>query len=103
MISVSIFYPNTEESRFNLEYYVTQHIPLVEKLLKPMGMEKLEVEQAIGTPMPDEPAPFSVITHLLFNNVEEMEMGMGHFGPELMQDTSNFTNVKPLVQISKRL
>ncbi len=103
MISVSIFYPNTEESKFNLEYYVTQHVPMVEKLLKPMGMDKLVVEQAMGTPMPNEPAPFSVIEHLLFNNLEEMEMGMGHYGPNLMRDVANFTNVKPVVQISKRL
>ncbi|MBK9013073.1 MAG: EthD family reductase [Saprospiraceae bacterium] len=103
MISVSIFYPNTKESLFNLEYYVTQHIPMVERLLKPMGMEEVLIDEAIGTPMPEVPAPYSVIAHLVFKNYEEMEMCMGHYGEDLMKDVPNFTNVKPLVQISRRV
>lgn len=103
MFSVSIFYPNTKESLFNLEYYVTQHIPMIEKLLKPMGMEEVLIDEALGTPMPYEPPPYSVVAHLIFNNYEEMEMGMGHCGEKLMKDVPNFTNVKPIVQISKRV
>jgi uncharacterized protein (TIGR02118 family) len=55
----------------------------------------------MGTPMPNEPAPFSVITHLIFNNFEEMEMAMGEHGQELMADVPNFTSVQPVMQISK--
>jgi uncharacterized protein (TIGR02118 family) len=103
MITVSIFYPNTLESLFNLEYYQTQHLPLIERLLKPMGMEQVMVDQAVGTPMPGISAPFSVIAHLIFNNLEEMELAMGRHGETLMEDVPNFTNVKPLVQINRRV
>lgn len=103
MISVSILYPNTEESRFNLDYYLTRHIPMLQSLLDPMGLEKVVVEEGLGTPMPNVPAPFSVMAHLIFNNLEEMEMSMGHHGPTLMEDVPNFTNVLPIVQISRQV
>lgn len=103
MITVSVLYPKTAESTFNLEYYMNNHVPMVERLLKPMGMSEMVVEQSIGTPMPDVPAPFSIVSRLVFSNMEEMEMGMGHHGEALMRDTPNFSNVQPVVQIGKRL
>ena len=103
MITVSVFYPKTADSNFNLEYYMTKHVPMIEQLLKPMGMKAVVVEQSIGTPMPDVPAPFSIVARLEFNNMEEMEMGMGHHSEALMGDVPNFSNVQPVVQIGKRL
>ncbi len=103
MITVSVFYPKTAESTFNLDYYMSNHVPMVERLLKPMGMREVVVEQSIGTPMPNVPAPFSIVARLVFNNVEEMEMGMGHHGETLMRDIPNFSNVQPVVQIGKRI
>lgn len=103
MITVSILYPNTSESTFNLDYYMNNHVPMVERLLKPMGLQDVVVEQSVGTPMPGVPAPFSIVARLDFNNVEEMEMGMGHHGEALMRDIPNFSNVQPIVQIGKRL
>jgi uncharacterized protein (TIGR02118 family) len=103
MISVSIYYPNVSGSRFDLEYYKAKHLPMIDHLLKPMGLQQVVVEQGIGTPMPSEPAPYTVITRLLFNNIEEMEMGMGHCGTTLMDDVTNFFTHRPLVQISRLL
>ncbi len=98
-----MFYPNTTESMFNLDYYVTQHVPMMERMLKPMGMEEVLVDQALGTPMPYERPPFSVIAHLVFKNHEMMEMCMGQCEADLLKDVPNFTNVAPIVQISRRL
>ncbi|MBK8565679.1 MAG: EthD family reductase [Saprospiraceae bacterium] len=103
MISVSIYYPNANDIRFDLEYFRTKHLPMIDHLLNPMGLQKVIVEQGIGTPMPSEPAPYAVITRLLFNNIEEMEMGMGHCGTALMDDVANFFNHQPIVQISREL
>jgi uncharacterized protein (TIGR02118 family) len=101
MIRVSIFYPNTQESLFNLDYYLTQHIPMLEHQLRPAGLEKIEVDEGIGTPMPGQPVPFSVIEHLIFDNFENMQMALGEHSEALMADVPNFTNVLPLVQINK--
>lgn len=101
MIRVSIFYPNTPESKFNLEYYLHTHIPKVESILKPLGLESVEADRGLGTSMPSDPLPFAVVEHLTFNNFEEMQTAMGEHGGELMTDVSNFTNVRPVVQINR--
>ena len=44
MICVSAFYPAAGESRFDRQYYLDQHIPLVAGLLKPFGLQKIEVD-----------------------------------------------------------
>lgn len=101
MIRVSIYYPNTEKSIFNLEYYLTQHIPLVKRLLKPAGLENMEVDEGIGTPMPGNLVPYSVVAQLLFNNFEEIQTALGEHSIELTADVPNFTNVEPVVQINR--
>jgi uncharacterized protein (TIGR02118 family) len=101
MIRVSFFYPNTQESSFNLDYFMHKHIPVLEEALKPAGLVSVEIERGIGTPIPDVPVPFSIIEHLMFNNFEEMQTAMGEHGQELMADVVNFTNVQPMVQINK--
>jgi hypothetical protein len=37
MISVAVLYPNKAGSKFDLDYYVHRHLPLVRDRLKPMG------------------------------------------------------------------
>ena len=101
MIKVSIFYPNTQVSKFDLDYYLTHHIPMLKKHLEPQGLESVEIDEGIGTPKPDSPAPFSVVEHLVFNNYEVMQMALGTHNDVLMADVANFTNVEPLVQINR--
>ncbi len=101
MIRVSIYYPNTTASKFNLEYFLTQHVPLVEGRLRPVGLERVEIDEGIATPKPDDPVPFSVVEHLVFNNFEEMQTALGENSEMLMADVPNFTNVEPMVQINR--
>lgn len=101
MIRVSFFYPNTRESGFDLDYFLQKHIPATEEVLKPAGLLAVEVDRGIGTPIPDEPVPFSIIEHLMFNNFEEMQTAMGEHSEQVMADVANFTNVKPLIQINR--
>ncbi len=49
MIRVSVLYPKTDESTFDMDYYVTKHGPLVEKLLAPLGMVTLEADEGLGS------------------------------------------------------
>lgn len=101
MIKVSFFYPNTQESKFNLDYYLTQHIPMLREQLEPQGLVSVEIDEGIGTPKPDSPVPFVVVEHLFFNNYEQMQMALGTHSEVLMTDLTNFTNIEPLVQINR--
>ena len=101
MIRVSVLYPKTDESTFDMDYYVTKHGPLVEKLLTPMGMVSLEVDEGLGSAAPGQPAPFACIGHMTFKTMDAFQQAFGPNAPALMGDIPNFTNVEPVVQISQ--
>ena len=62
MISVVVLYPNKAGSKFDLDYYVHRHLPLVRDRLQPMGMRSLTytVRSTRWTPRPP-PASLSVV------------------------------------------
>lgn len=102
MIRISIFYPN-DGNKFDLSYYLSDHLGLVHKLLKPYGLVRTEVDRGLGTNIPNVKAPFIAIGHLYFNTVEELEQGMRTHDPDLAADIINFTNIRPIIQISEVL
>jgi len=48
MFKVSVMYPNEEGAKFNIDYYRTTHMGLVEKHLKPFGLIKTDVDKGIS-------------------------------------------------------
>jgi uncharacterized protein (TIGR02118 family) len=102
MIRVSVLYPNTG-GKFDLDYYVNKHIPLVHKLLDSFGLVRAEVDKGIGTVKPGAPAPFLVVGHLVFSSMEEMLKGLQAHDPKLAADLPNFTDIMPQFQISEIL
>lgn len=48
MYKVSVMYPNQKGSRFDLEYYRTTHMALVEKHMKPFGLLRAEILRGIS-------------------------------------------------------
>ncbi len=57
MYKVSAMYPNQKDCRFDLEYYRTKHMALVEEYMKPFGLLRVEVLRGIsgGAPRADIP------------------------------------------------
>jgi uncharacterized protein (TIGR02118 family) len=100
MFRISILYPN-DGGKFDLSYYLSEHIVLVHKLLKPYGLVRTEVDRGLGTNMPRGKAPFVAIGYLYFNTFEELEQGMKTHDPDLAADIINFTNIRPVIQISE--
>ena len=100
MIRVSVMYPN-DGGRFNLDYYLNTHKPLVHKLLEPYGLLRLEVDKGIGGGGPGTPAPYIAIGHLIFEDPESMQKGLQAHDPDLAADLPNFTDIKPHFQVSE--
>lgn len=96
MISLTVLYPKTADSHFDLAYYLNTHIPLVKERLTPAGLTSVIMQEAVDTgAMP----PYAMITSLVFGTANEMGAGMGAHGPELLGDIPNFTNVTPETQV----
>lgn len=102
MVIVTVIYPKTGESHFDLEYYLQKHIPLVRARWAGMGLENLDLMR--GTSAMDGGAPsFDVIAQLHFSSVERMRDALKQHGREIMGDIPKFTNVQPLVQMNEEL
>jgi uncharacterized protein (TIGR02118 family) len=99
MITVNVLYPNSDSIKFNMNYYLNTHIPLVSKLLG-TALKGVLVQQGIAGAAPGSLAAYAVITVLRF---ESMEAFLGVFppnAPAITSDIANFTNVEPTIQFS---
>ena len=100
MIRVSVMYPNSAGSRFDMAYYCKTHIPMAQRLLG-TALKGVTVEQGIGGGSPGSSAPYLAIGHLQFDSVEAFQAAFGPHGQTLMNDIPNYTNSQPVIQISE--
>jgi uncharacterized protein (TIGR02118 family) len=102
MYKVSVMYPNKEGARFDLEYYRTTHMQLVQTCLQPFGLVRTEVENGISGGG-DQPAPYICIGSLFFDSMDGYDRGIAATGKELRGDIPNFTDIEPVRQVSQIL
>ncbi len=100
MIKVSVLYPNSETTKFDMDYYLAHHIPLVQKLLG-AALRGVFVEQGIsGVPADSSPA-YIAMGHLMFDSVQEYQASFGPHASAIVGDIPNYTNSQPTIQISE--
>ena len=102
MFRVSVMYPNQRGGRFDLKYYRSNHIKLAERLLKPFGLTKTEVDSGISGGGGQSP-PYICVGQLYFESKDGYDRGVAEIGLTLRGDIPNFTNVTPIRQISEIL
>jgi uncharacterized protein (TIGR02118 family) len=101
MIRAAVLYPKTNEGRFDLDYYLNKHIPMVKERLTPFGLIRTEVDEGVGGLAPDQPAAYVVMASLVFESVEDLQKGLAAHGAEIMGDIANYTNLQPQIQINR--
>ena len=99
MIRLLVMYPNESGKKFDMDYYLNKHMPMVNETLKNLGLVRTEVDKGIGG-MEGAPAPFIAICYMYFDNMESMQNSMAK-APDMMSDLPNFTDIQPQVQISE--
>ncbi|MCL5005671.1 MAG: EthD family reductase [Acidobacteria bacterium] len=100
MIKVSVMYPNTPGSTFDMVYYLESHIPMVRQKLG-AALKGVMVDQGISGEEPATPAPYLAMAHLLFESVEAFETAFDPHAQAIDDDVSNYTNTRPALQISE--
>jgi uncharacterized protein (TIGR02118 family) len=68
MIKVSVFYPNKEGSKFDMDYYTNSHIPMVGEKLG-TALKGVSMEQGLSGPEPGSRPTYVAMIHLLFDSV----------------------------------
>ena len=100
MIKVSVLYPSTPGSRFDVSYYFERHIPLVQQKLG-VALRGLSVEQGLGGMQPGSPPTYVMMFHMLFDSVEAFQQSFGPHAEVIVGDIPNYTNTQPIVQLSE--
>ena len=98
MSIITILYPAKKESRFDGDYYLSNHMLLVRKAWGDMGLEEAQV--VLGRPGPDgSPPPYHAITNLIFVDTEAMNRCLSSEpAAEVNGDIANFFDSAPTVQ-----
>lgn len=100
MITVSVLYANSGNAAFDIDYYLTQHMPMVRAKL---GQALLAgtAEQGLAGGTSDAPPPFVALCHLRFDSVEAFRNAFAPHAAEILADVANYTQIEPIFQISE--
>jgi uncharacterized protein (TIGR02118 family) len=101
-ITVTVSYPNTPGSKFDMDYYLGTHLELVGKCWGDKLISARAIK-GIATPDPDMPPPYQVVAILEVESLEVLQEVLEADGAEIMGDIPNFTDVEPVIQISENL
>jgi uncharacterized protein (TIGR02118 family) len=99
MIKVSVLYPNSGDTKFDMNYYVTKHMPMVRQKLG-AACKGVAVEQGIAGGAPGAPPAFVAMGHLLFDSADAFQKAFAPHASEIMADIPNYTKIQPVIQIS---
>jgi len=102
MILISVMYPIEPGGRFDRDYYLQKHIPLVKERWTGMGLEDVRLVGGLGTPDGGDP-PYRVIALLSFRSMPEFQAAAAAHAPEIFADIPAFTDCRPVVQINEDL
>jgi len=97
---VSVLYKVDTGGKFDLDYYLAKHIPLVRTLWGPAGLNSVQVLKGSGI-AGGGPAAFSYIALLDFASMAAFEAAAQKHGAEILGDIPNFTDASPAIQFNE--
>ena len=91
MISVHIIYPRTDDSTFDMDYYVGSHMPMLASALG-------DSCQGWGASAPPQ-GDIAAIGWAMVDDKESFDAAMAEHGAAIIGDVPNYTNVQPQLVI----
>lgn len=102
MIKISILYPHTPGSRFDVDYYVDTHMPgSVQLLSAHPGFRGVSVERGVGGATPGSPPTYAATCHFLFDSMDSFVAAFTPHAAQLQGDMPNYTDVQPVIQFGE--
>jgi uncharacterized protein (TIGR02118 family) len=99
MIKVSVLYLDAQGVRFDMDYYLGKHMPLVREKSGP-ACKGIAVDQGLSGGASGSAATYVAMGHILYESVEAFQAVFAQHGQVLLADIPNFTNAQPVIQIS---
>jgi uncharacterized protein (TIGR02118 family) len=100
VIKVSVLYPNSAGCKFDMSYYLNQHMPMVQEKLG-TACKRVAVEEGVAGGAPGMPATYIAMGHLYFDSTDAFQTAFAPHSQAILADIPNYTNVQPTIQISE--
>lgn len=101
MVKISILYPNRQDSKFDMNYYLNTHMPMsIERLSAGKGFKGVSVERGLLGEPPDSKPAYAALCHYLFDSVEDFFAAFAPHAAFLQGDMPHYTDIQPIIQIS---
>ena len=100
MIKVTVFYPNQQGKRFDMDYYCAKHMPMVQQKLG-AACKGVAVEQGLSGMAPGSAPTYIAVSHMYFGSVEEFHAAFGAHAEAFARDVPNYTDIQPVIEISE--
>ena len=101
MVKISIFYPCTPDSTFDMDYYLRTHMPMSLRLLRTHpGFIALSVERGVQAPQSGVPPAYIAMCHYTFTTADDFVAAFMPYAAVLQADIANYTAIAPVVQFS---
>ncbi len=100
MIRIAAVYPFQSGKKFDLDFYLNSHLPMVRKKFGPFGLKKIEVDKGVES-LNGGASPFFAIGYLYFDTLENFRQGFKAVGAEIVARIATYTDVTPMIQIGE--
>jgi uncharacterized protein (TIGR02118 family) len=100
MIKVSVMYPNIAGARFDHEYYRDKHMPLL-KARMGEACKHYTIDKGLAGGDSGAAAAYIGMCHVFCESISAFESAFGPHAKEMMEDIANYTDLKPVIQISE--
>jgi uncharacterized protein (TIGR02118 family) len=95
MALLTILYPAAHP--FDVDYYLTRHMPLVKRLFSPFGLRSLTSIR------PSVPSIYQLVAQLQFDRMEQLLAARANCSAEAQADIPNFTSASPVTLIGEEI
>lgn len=84
---------SSSATRFDYDYHLTKHVPMLEELWKPHGLLSVSVSRGGSGLFPGTQPTYAVAGMLTFESPESLSKAVSNGGPQILGDIPNFTQV----------
>ncbi len=100
MIRITVLYPNSDGSKFDMGYYTSKHMPMVKQKCG-AACKSIAADFGLNGGQPGAKAPYLAIGYLTFDSVDSFQKAFGPHANEILADIPNYTNAQPIIQVSE--
>ncbi len=100
MIKVSVMYPATPGARFDHDYYKNSHMPMLKARMGD-ACKSYTIDKGLAGGAPGSAPTYVGMCHIFCDSVPAFQAAFGPHAKEIMGDVANYTDLKPIMQISE--